>query len=309
MLMTSSSPRGRSEAGKSIDGAKSDGEDDFQEGDAGRIKFHRLKKEVQDLRTQVQKLRDDLQLEKRRSRSMERSKNMAVKTIKESIEHVREKTSETVTVQLMQEKDQEVGQLRSTLCREREQQIKEVIRGKKEEIKTMKYKMRQNRDEAVRVALDLQKKDLTNSLKRDFDKDLARLEGEVLSLKQEKQQLKDEVDLFKEAEREKIHRLDALNQEHKKEMTRVLNVNRREAKRDLSELANMRRKLESTTQEAAAKADLAKKVMRENNELRSKLSRSASEHRRPRPPPSSLVRPTTASRSREKSDGALEKKT
>ena len=44
--------------------------------------------------------------------------------------------------------------------------------------------MRQNRDEAVRVALDLQKKDLTNSLKRDFDKDLARLEGEVLSLKQ-----------------------------------------------------------------------------------------------------------------------------
>ena len=126
MLMTSSSPRGRSEAGKSIDGAKSDGEDDFQEGDAGRIKFHRLKKEVQDLRTQVrhsviadsggvlvlnvemlaslkitafssmiwklygwqvQKLRDDLQLEKRRSRSMERSKNMAVKTIKESIEH------------------------------------------------------------------------------------------------------------------------------------------------------------------------------------------------------------------------------
>ena len=51
-------------------------------------------------------------------------------------------------------------------------------------------------------------------------------------------------------------------------MTRVLNVNRREARRDLSELANMRRKLESTTQEAAAKADLAKKVMRENNELR-----------------------------------------
>ena len=56
-------------------------------------------------------------------------------------------------------------------------------------------------------------------------------------------------------------------------MTRVLNVNRREAKRDLSELANMRRKLESTTQEAAAKADLAKKVMRENNELRYTLYR------------------------------------
>ena len=52
------------------------------------------------------------------------------------------------------------------------------------------------------------------------------------------------------------------------QMTRVLNVNRREARRDLSELANMRRKLESTTQEAAAKADLAKRVMRENNELR-----------------------------------------
>ena len=53
---------------------------------------------------------------------------------------MREKTSETVTVQLMQEKEQEVAQLRSALCREREQQIKEVIRGKKEEIKTMKYK-------------------------------------------------------------------------------------------------------------------------------------------------------------------------
>jgi hypothetical protein len=44
--------------------------------------------------------------------------------------------------------------------------------------------MRRDRDEAVRVALDLQKKDLTNSLKRDFDKDLAKLEGEVISLKQ-----------------------------------------------------------------------------------------------------------------------------
>ena len=51
-------------------------------------------------------------------------------------------------------------------------------------------------------------------------------------------------------------------------MTRVLNVNRREARRDLSELANMRRKLESTTQEVAVKADIAKRVMRENNELR-----------------------------------------
>ena len=30
--------------------------------------------------------------------------------------------------------------------------------------------------------------------------------------------MKDEVDLFKEAEREKIHRLDALNHEHKKEV-------------------------------------------------------------------------------------------
>ena len=53
---------------------------------------------------------------------------------------VREKTTETVTVQMMQEKEQEVAQMRSALCREREQQIKEVIRGKKEEIKTMKYK-------------------------------------------------------------------------------------------------------------------------------------------------------------------------
>ena len=51
-------------------------------------------------------------------------------------------------------------------------------------ISVLIFRMRQSRDEAVRVALDLQKKDLTNSLKRDFDKDLARLEGEVLSLKQ-----------------------------------------------------------------------------------------------------------------------------
>ena len=41
---------------------------------------------------------------------------------------------------MMQEKEQEVAQLKSVLSREREQQIKEVIRGKKEEIKTMKYK-------------------------------------------------------------------------------------------------------------------------------------------------------------------------
>ena len=61
MLTTSSSPRGRGEAEKvaSVDAAKSDGEDDFLEGDAGRIRFRRLKKEVQDLRTQVRKGTED----------------------------------------------------------------------------------------------------------------------------------------------------------------------------------------------------------------------------------------------------------
>ena len=54
-MYTASSPASRGATSKlaSVDGVKSDGEDDFVDGDAGRIKFQRLKKEVQDLRLQV----------------------------------------------------------------------------------------------------------------------------------------------------------------------------------------------------------------------------------------------------------------
>ena len=56
MYAPSASPTKRSGSSKlaAVEGVKSDGEDDYLEGDAGRIKFQRLKKEVQDLRLQVQ---------------------------------------------------------------------------------------------------------------------------------------------------------------------------------------------------------------------------------------------------------------
>ena len=52
-LLASPAAKGGASKLASVEGVKSDGEEEYVEGEAGRIKFQRLKKEVQDLRFQV----------------------------------------------------------------------------------------------------------------------------------------------------------------------------------------------------------------------------------------------------------------
>ncbi|KAE8622458.1 hypothetical protein XENTR_v10005249 [Xenopus tropicalis] len=112
---------------------------------------------------ELERLKRDLENEKLKTQDAHKKCSMELRRYKEASEKEKNKLANDLKSKWEQQNARELQQLKDSIMREREIEIKQLLRSKKEELKEMHALLQKERDVAVRQARELQKQ-LTEEL-------------------------------------------------------------------------------------------------------------------------------------------------
>ncbi|XP_073421901.1 peripheral-type benzodiazepine receptor-associated protein 1 isoform X2 [Dendrobates tinctorius] len=111
---------------------------------------------IEEYRRELELVRKELENEKLRTQEVRKKCSSEVKRKKETHEKEKRKLADDLKSKLEQQKTRELLQLKDSVLRERELEIKQLMRWKEEELREIKALLQKERDTAIRQARDLQ---------------------------------------------------------------------------------------------------------------------------------------------------------
>lgn len=233
-----------------------------------KINYKRLNEE---LRQHIGKLKGELEMEKARSKQIHRDKVMEMKRIRDEFDLKHQLSLEEANTKFNNTKDTEMKKLRETLVKEKEQEIKQIIKFKDEEIKILQKTFAAEKERAIKdFELKLTSSSSIRSRTSSFDAS-EKLKLELSNLKNHKEVLESKCIEFSQMLTEKSNFIEEMKSKHNREIQRISREARRENSRSVSDLNKIKKDLDQKNSEMIKLEQFVKKVSDEKQQLLEKI--------------------------------------
>lgn len=235
-----------------------------------------LKRANEELRSHVGRLTAEIELEKIKSKQTHRDKVAEVKRIKDHYERANNLSIESVTQKMKNLSELEVKKLRENLTRDKDAEIKQIIKFKDEEIKTLQRTMQ---EESKRLHRQLQKTSgargrFNNTQVQhhdNYEQTMSRLKRDVSKLQNEKDNIDEKYSRLLSVFNQKDDMIKQLKVDHERALQKMLREARRENSRSVSELQTMRKSLHERDAEISKLDSFVSKISQEKEHLEDKI--------------------------------------
>lgn len=230
-----------------------------------------LKRANEELRSHVTRLKAEIELEKIKSKQTHRDKVAEVKRIKDHYERANNQSIEAVTSKMKNLSEVELRKLRDSLHRDKDAEIKQIIKFKDEEIRTLQRTMQEETDRLNRqIHLSSARRQRLGNTNTNDDVELSRLKRELKKLNSEKENLEQkysEAILYTDVKNETIKKLKV---DHERELQKILRQARRENSNSVSELQTLKKSLQEKDTEISRLDSWVSKISEEKQILKEK---------------------------------------
>ncbi|XP_068749626.1 zinc finger protein 98-like isoform X2 [Montipora capricornis] len=233
--------------------------------DAGTYASPRKKSSAENYRRHIANLRSDLEAVRAKFRQEKRR-------IQENFDREKQKTIELTTKRLTDEHAAEVKKVRENAAKEKDSELRQVLKFKEEEVKTLKQQVLEEK-EKNRSAEEELRRVLADKGKEGEDRSEIerKLRSEIASLKEQKHRV-DEMYRIKVADdNEKAEMIRRLKAEHEIELQKFMKYSERESIQSLHQKGLTEKALKKKAHELAFNY-LAKKLEDEKGDLERRLS-------------------------------------
>ncbi len=243
----------------------------------GKTKAINMQKMIDEMRQHIAKLKGDLEAEKARNKQLHRDKVAEIKNVREICVQEKDRVMQTIQVRLQQEKQNEMQKLRDSLNKERDLECRQIMRYKDDEIKQVKTQLAQEKEDAIKVALELQKKAITDQRDQNSGPTtgnsalIVKLQREIKSIKDSKRELEEQLQMRISADAQKASELQKLKKEHEVDMAKVIKEYKQAAQKDMQELKKAEDTLQTKEHAVSQMDSLLRKVTLEKEELDQQL--------------------------------------
>lgn len=235
-----------------------------------KINYKRLNEE---LRQHIGKLKGELEMEKARSKQIHRDKVMEMKRIRDEFDLKHQLSLEEANTKFNNTKDTEMKKLRETLVKEKEQEIKQIIKFKDEEIKILQKTFAAEKERAIKdFELKLTSSSSIRSRASSCDAS-EKLKLELSNLKNHKEVLESKCIEFSQMLTEKSNFIEEMKSKHNREIQRISREARRENSRSISDLSKIKKDLDQKSSEMIKLEQFVKKVSEEKEQLLEKIGK------------------------------------
>lgn len=196
---------------------------------------------IDELRKQVSKLKWELEAEKQKFRQLYRDHENELKKLRE--EHARklETSLESANFLKDQEKLAEIKRVEERLLRQNDHDLKALEREKNEEMRKVQRRIEHERDDSLRVAIEVERKRIYGEFQEMFQEDEmaareTKLKKEVFMLGEQNERLEEQVRNLTKENRSQIELLRRMKHEHEAEIGSLMKKHQSEASRDMAQL-------------------------------------------------------------------------
>ena len=208
-----------------------------------------LKRTNDELRQHVSRLKAELDVERAKSRQIHRDKVADIKKLKDEYDKEKLIVQGSVVDKMKGEHEFEMKKLRETLQKEKEIEIKQILRFKDEELRTTKKMMAEDKEFSLKEQDDRLKRELGSKVKDGNNEIENKLRQELIECKRQKTQIEEALKQKSASETEKNDIIRRLKEEHEKENQRVIRDARIQIARNVHELKNAQKALNEKEQE------------------------------------------------------------
>ena len=233
-----------------------------------------LKRANEELRSHVTRLRAEIELEKIKSKQTHRDKVAEVKRIKDHYERANNLSIDAVTSKMKNLSEIELKKLRDSLNRDKDAEIKQIIKFKDEEIRTMQKTMQEETERMNRQihhSARRQRFGGNNNVQND-DAELSRLKRELRRLHSEKESLEEKFSDAIASSNNKNEIIKKLKVDHERELQKILRQARRENSQSISEIQILRKSLHEKDTEISRLDSCVQKIAEEKGNFEEERS-------------------------------------
>ena len=221
----------------------------------------------------ARKLRAELEAERHRNKQLTRERAVEIRQLKQEAAQDRERAVDVTSKKLQAEKAAELKSLRDSLLRQKELELRHVVKYKDEEMKQIREQLVKEKASAIRHAAAEARKEVMDSIHDQVSFDKAKLMDEVWVLRDQKMKLEDELKLRRDGERQAAETLRRKQQDWDAEKEQLLKQSRLEATRDYQQLRLAERVVHQKEQEAMQYQHHARMLEVEKETLGEELTR------------------------------------
>ena len=242
---------------------------------------------MDEMRQHIAKLKSDLESEKTRNKQLHRDKIAEIRNIKDNYNRDKEDALEAMASKLDHQKHLEMQRLKETWNKEKDLEIRQLIKSREEDIRQIKSQISEEKEDAIRVALEMQKRALTDpggsnlSPHRPSSNSalVIKLQREIKQLKDTKRDLEDQVKVKTQSDNDKSAEIRKLQTEHDLELKKLMRESKQEVARGINQLKKAEDALHTKNKEVNAKDNLVDKLYQEKVVLGEQLKTAKSHHR------------------------------
>ena len=194
---------------------------------------------------EIVKLKCELEEEKSQHKQFQHEKAEDMKQLRESFEREKDRSAEILSARHRAEQEQELQKMRELLVREKDLELRQVLRYKDEEVKRMKVTWHQEKNDAVKVALQLQKKAIMSQKQSTDARLIKKLQQELTSLKELQRDLQEQYQIKCDSDHAKTIEIKKLKQEHESEINKILKEARRGMVKEQHQIRSMEKLLQA----------------------------------------------------------------
>lgn len=229
-----------------------------------------LRRANEELKSHVTRLKAELELERIKSKQIHRDKVAELKRTKESYERANVVSIDLITKKMKNINELEIKKIRESLIRDKDLEIKQVIKYKDEEIKALQKSMQEQIDGLQHQQNRLQRNRGQSKRRQNCDNDnenIVRMKNEIVVLQKSKEDLEGQVQSYATAINQKNDMIKKLKDGHERELQKILREARRENSRSVSEMQSLRKSLQDKEVEMSKLENYATKLSEEKDRL------------------------------------------
>ena len=195
-----------------------------------------LRRVTDEQRREITALRQQVEGEKQRVRDVQREKNLALRQAKEQFEKEREHLVEVTARRAASDKELELKAHYEAQLRAREQELRQVVRLRDDELRKQRQQLTRERDEMVRVSREDAERRVKEQLDEQHGAERARMMAELWAMREQKVKAEEQLEIRVASEQEKVQQMRTMRAEHDQEMKSLVRKSKIESERDAQQL-------------------------------------------------------------------------
>ena len=214
----------------------------FSSKSEGRKKEREHRYSIDDYKRKVARLKSELDMEKAKNKKVHKEKSSEIRDMRESYEIRKRTEMEEIEKKIRARQEEEIKKKEEELREKKDKEVQQVLKYKEEELKEMRHRHKKEKESAIKLALDHEKKIIEEKERQ--------LNEEVGKMKKEKEKLESDYKKKCAEESRKEKEFAKLKEEYDAELRRILGESKKLALGNLEKLRKAEKALSECNEDS-----------------------------------------------------------